>query len=170
MLTSLDVTSKVMINQLGNNSKELSRMMKKWWKTIWFAKVKLRQRLNNGEWLIHLSTEVITTKRSLCAWLKSILFTSWWTTTYDYKFVQFIQWNYALRLCGVDLIKLVVSYLILLEFKSVNFGLTRSSPSRTYNRTIQNTAAFLTIDWFSSVLCKRIIKWSIVKRISCFLL
>lgn len=44
-------------------------------------------------------------------------------------------------------------YLILLELSSANFGLTRSSPNVIYNLTIQNTAAFRTIDCVSSVRC-----------------
>lgn len=43
------------------------------------------------------------------------------------------------------------TYLILLELSSANFGLTRSSPNVIYNLTIQNTAAFRTIDCVSSV-------------------
>lgn len=48
----------------------------------------------------------------------------------------------------------VLVYLILLELSSANFGLTRSSPNVMYNLTIQNTAAFRTIDCVSSVRCK----------------
>lgn len=47
------------------------------------------------------------------------------------------------------------SYLILLEFNKLNWGRTFSSPSARYNLTIQNTAAFRTVDLLSSVHCKK---------------
>lgn len=42
-------------------------------------------------------------------------------------------------------------YLILLEFSRLNWGRTISSPNARYNLTIQNTAAFRTVDLLSSV-------------------